>query len=118
MNCNDFKSHYSELSKLPLPKEVWESDLWHEWSEHRIECKECSDWDLEQRVKARGFDTSDFPCVHIANQQTFSCEEHKDLNECPDTLIKFDKQTMSYKINSMGATYEINNCPWCGANLY
>ena len=88
--------------------------------EHFHHCQECSDWDMYQEVKRRGFDPDGYPCVHIANQLTWLFEKHTDPKDCPDVLITQNKHFDEYEIaNRHGdsSVTTIQYCPWCGVKL-
>jgi hypothetical protein len=116
MDCAQYKSHYAEFSKLPLPREVCDSLEWSDWMEHFHECESCFDWTLGQRITSRGFDPGDFPCVHIGTQVTTNCPDHPDPADCPDILIsyfaRFDEYSIAVRDGDTSAI-GIRFCPWC-----
>jgi hypothetical protein len=120
MDCNEYKANHEAFSKLPLPREIWDTVEWFAWIDHFHCCDACSDWTLAQQIVDRGFDPNTFPCVHIGNQVTTTCIEHPDPHDCPDILIthfaRFDEYSIS--VSNGGTSAEvIRFCPWCGIRL-
>ncbi len=120
MNCTQYKSRYAAFSKLPLPSEVRDTPQWSDWMLHFHGCCECFDWTLAQRITKRGFDPTDFPCIHIGNQVTMTCPEHPEPTGCPDMLIsyhgRFDEYSIAVRDGGTSAV-AIRYCPWCGVEL-
>jgi hypothetical protein len=120
MNCDEYRYHYRDYSKLPLAAEIANSLEWLTWMEHFHSCTVCFDWTLEQRIKERGADPKDFPCIHLANQITYKCDIHPDPADCPDILIsyfaRFDEYSIAVKGGGTSAV-AIRFCPWCGIAL-
>ena len=117
MDCAEYRARYPEFAKLPLPREVCETPEWMAWMEHVHDCRGCSDWDLGQRVIARGAFPDRFPCVHIAEQVTKTCSEHPDADDCPDKRITYFPRFDEYLLlgRKGGADdIAIRHCPWCG----
>ena len=120
MDCSEYRMQHAKYSKLPLSREDSESPGYDAWVEHFHSCDKCSDWDLSQRVIKRGHDPDSFPCVHIADQVTQTCDNHQDPHDCPDILITYSPKFDEYCIpirdgGSSGAN--IRYCPWCGVKL-
>jgi hypothetical protein len=88
--------------------------------EHFHHCQECADWNLYQMIQRRGFDLAMYPCVHIANQFTWHCEMHPNLEDCLDVLIihnqRFDEYAIAHRHGDASVT-TIQYCPWCGVRL-
>ncbi len=117
MDCSEYRARHKTYSDLPLPPEIWNTPEYEAWMEHFHDCRACSDWDLTQRVRARGHDPGRFPCVHIADQVTRTCEEHPDPEDCNDILITHSAPFDEYGITKLGSHYVIEYCPWCGVKL-
>jgi hypothetical protein len=50
----------------------------------------------------------------------FSCDQHTDPFECPDTLVVYNGPFDEYGlvVHDGGTSYVlIQNCPWCGTKL-
>jgi hypothetical protein len=120
MNCSEYKERHSTFSALPLSREVWDTPEWEAWMEHFHHCQECADWNLYQMIQRRGFDPAMYPCVHIANQLTWHCEMHPNLEDCLDVLIihnqRFDEYAIAKQHGDSSVTM-IQYCPWCGVKL-
>ena len=118
MNCTEFKSKYQEYTKLPLIKEVWDTEDYEEWSDHLHDCESCSDWHLEQAVLKRGHKPTDYPCIHIAYYVTETCEKHSNPWECPDILLVKSSHGYGMPIRDGGTSMvNIDYCPWCGTKI-
>ena len=118
MNCDEYRAKYSEFTNHPLEREVWETDEYESWQEHESECESCELWDTEQQVTKRGYNPSDFPCIHMAYHSTMTCEDHKDPWECPDMTIVKTKSGYGIPVRDGGSSYiQISHCPWCGTQL-
>ncbi|MCG8351078.1 MAG: hypothetical protein MI924_25190 [Chloroflexales bacterium] len=120
MNCSEYRANYAEFDKFPLPREVWDTPEWTAWIDHFHQCNECADWDLAQRVIKRGYDPQSFPCVHIADQITQTCDQHPDPHDCPDVLIVYAPRFDEYAIpirDGGPSVVCIRFCPWCGVQL-
>lgn len=120
MDHKTFREKYREYSQLPTPREVWETPEWNEWRQHSVECQDCSNWEAEQNVKARGYKVSDFPCAHLADYVTETCLQHENRDECPDIIISHNERFDEYYIaprGSDGGEIHILYCPWCGTEL-
>ena len=120
MDCDGYRSNYTAYSKLPLPREIVDSPEWSEWMDHFHDCTHCFDWALAQRIKQRGFNPDEFPCVHIGNQVTIKCPDHPEPTDCPDIIIvyyaKFDEYSIAVRDGGSSAV-AIRYCPWCGIEL-
>lgn len=115
MKCVDFRARHATFTALPLAREVFESDECREWSDHLHDCRDCSEWDMLNQVKARGVDVSSFPCVHLAYYSTEPCDVHADAWECPDmTLVRSDSGFGIPVRDGGQSVIEIAFCPWCG----
>jgi hypothetical protein len=118
MNCNQFKNKYDQFTKVPLSKEIWESDEYGTWFDHMEDCTSCSDWHLKQTVINRGHKVSDFPCVHIAYRVTQTCEDHPNPWDCPDIMIVKKDKGYGLPVRDGGSSYiKIEFCPWCGTKI-
>jgi hypothetical protein len=120
MDCEEYRTKHPEFGKLPLPRSVWDTPEWTDWMDHSLQCRTCSDWSLYQQVKARGHNPDDYPCVHIADQLTWLCDQHPDPNDCADVVIVHDKRFDEYAIPTRtgdSSRYLIRFCPWCGVRL-
>jgi hypothetical protein len=120
MNCSAYRENYAAFAVLPLPREIWDTPEWSAWMEHSHKCRDCSDWALAQRIVARGHDPASFPCVHVGNQLTQTCEQHQNRHDCPDILIiyfpRFDEYSIPIRDGGSSST-TIHFCPWCGVKL-
>ena len=120
MDCAEYRANYPGFSKIPLPREAWDTPERTAWVEHSHHCRQCSDWALARRVIERGYDPDSFPCVHIADQVTRTCDQHPDPHDCPDILVTYDPRFDEYSIpirDSGTSGSRIRFCPWCGVRL-
>lgn len=105
---------------LPLPREIWDTPKWEAWTEHSQNCRNCADWGLGQRIIDRGYDPASFPCVHIGDQITHTCDQHPDPHDCPDILVvyfpRFDEYSIPIRDGGTSSS-TIRFCPWCGVEL-
>ena len=119
MNCSEYRANYSDFARVPLSREIWDTTEWSAWMDHFHCCARCSDWTLAQRVIERGHDPEAFPCVHIADQITQTCDQHPNRHDCPDTLLVYEPRfdEFSILIRDGGSSSTIHFCPWCGVKL-
>jgi len=117
MKCTEYKKHYDKYSKLPLHKDIWDTPHWNEWMGHLNSCNKCSDWTLAKRIISRKKNPNDFPCVHIGEQVTRKCKQHKDPTNCSDIMISYFPKFDEYSITKLGSDVVIKYCPWCGVKL-
>lgn len=122
MDCKDYRRLYPEFSKLPLPREIWDTPEHEEHTEHFHDCASCGDWTLAQRVEARGARVEDHPCVHIAYRVSDKLESSsKDPFEDPDVIIWQFEDSGEYGIpvrDGGSSIITIDYCPWCGVPLH
>ncbi len=112
MRCEDFRIQSLQFDDGVVPKEM------SDWEHHVNKCQQCSDWADARQVTKRGFDPSKFPCVHLANFATMTCDQHPDPLNCPDILIYYNPRHDEYAlpVRDGGPSYvPIRYCPWCGA---
>ena len=111
MKCTEFKKLY--LGPLKV-----DSDTFDACMEHAQQCIPCRDHMIKVSLQNNGVDINRYPCVHMAEAATFTCEHHPDLIECPDALVLYDREFDQYAINDPGpAITPIRFCPWCGTKL-
>src|SRR5215475_4863332 len=115
MDCVEFLRWADDFTKLPLPRDVWDTPQFAEWIGHRTRCSECSDLLLRRDVESRGARVDRFPCVHLAWQATFQCEEHANLGDCNKVAVlyfaRFDEWSLRGVDNADHVT-RILHCPW------
>ena len=59
-------------------------------------------------------------CEFMRTQLLHECEQHPDLNDCPDILVVYDSRFDEYGMPIRdGGTSVISMyfCPWCGTKL-
>lgn len=118
LNCDKYRKSYAEYTTFPIPKSVSESNNYIDWQEHRLTCESCESWGMEQEVIERGYDPTDFPCVHVAYHSTMTCDQHDDAWTCPDMNIVETGDGFGIPIRNGGSSHlAIKNCPWCGIRL-
>ena len=119
MDCRDFQVQSHVFSKLPLARDVWDSEEYEEWAEHLQSCDSCEEWLQKEKLRARGIDPSEYPCVHMAAHVTADCEEHPDPWDCPDRIIvQLGPGEYAIPIRDGGRSgIALKYCPWCATPL-
>lgn len=59
-------------------------------------------------------------CDSMREQVSYTCADHTDQSDCPDSLISYSACFDEYglRIHDGGSsTIEIKHCPWCGVRL-
>jgi len=59
-------------------------------------------------------------CEKMEEQVSWTCRDHPNLSNCPDSLIWASGNRKEYglRIHDGGSSFvEIQFCPWCGASL-
>jgi hypothetical protein len=62
----------------------------------------------------------DHCCARMVMALEFTCDQHADPMECPDTALIYNEPFDEYgiPIRDGGPSYlVIDNCPWCGTRL-
>ena len=121
MDCAEYRKLYPDYSKLPLPREVWDTPLYEAYTDHFHDCGACGDWTMARIVEKRGARVEDFPCVHIAYRVTEKFESTRaDPSDDPDVVIWRwdDPEQYGIPVRDGGASMiAISHCPWCGTEL-
>ena len=121
MDCATYRRLYPQYSKLPLPREIWDTPEFEAHGEHFTDCRSCSDWTLAQRVEARGAKLEHYPCVHIAYRVTEKLvSTFEDPFDDPDVVVwKFESSgEYGIPIRDGGSSMIVfDYCPWCGLKL-
>jgi hypothetical protein len=120
MTCAVFRRQHARFSRMPLPREVWDTPAYEAWSEHLGACAACQAWSLHRELEGRAVDVSQYPCAHIAAHATHRCEQHPDPQDCPDVLVRRLPGSDLYGIpirDGGSAVSVIRYCPWCGTAM-
>lgn len=121
MDCATYRRLYSKYSTFPQSREIWDTPEGAEHVEHFHNCQSCCDWELAQRVEARGSKVEDYPCVHIAFHVTEMLDStFDDPFDDPDVVIWKFESTGEFGIpirDGGSAIAVIDYCPWCGVRL-
>lgn len=59
-------------------------------------------------------------CSTMTDQAEFTCDQHPDPVDCPDSLIATSEEFQEYgiRIHDGGSSWiTIAYCPWCGVKL-
>ena len=59
-------------------------------------------------------------CEEMTRQVEYSCDLHRDLSDCPDSLVVHVNGTGEFglRVHDGGSSFiVIRHCPWCGAHL-
>lgn len=120
MDCEKYRKLYRRFSKLPLPREVWDTPEHEAYEEHESECKKCAEWYLLAKAKRKGARIKAHPCVHIAYHSTPDPDSSLPSQDDPVVPILYYKSAKCYGIpirDGGSSFYQIDFCPWCGIPL-
>lgn len=115
MDCREFKKYWIEGNIANQPPELQVNAV-----DHLGSCSACADLALAATLERRGVKVADYPCVHMAQYAEFYCEQHPDPKDCDDATIRYDEVFDEYSIPHGDGLSQmvINNCPWCGTQLF
>lgn len=120
MKLEIFKKLHHKFSKLPLPKELWQTDEYEKYIEALHSSKDLYEWTLVDKFTRYGFIYNKYCCLIMADK-VFDSRDSKGETKYgdPDVIIhKWDNNTFGIPIHDGGTSIiEINFCPWCGENL-
>lgn len=120
MDLTKFKKLSKAYSKLPLPKEVWDTPEYEEYMEAFHHDKDCQEWELKRRIKEAGINYKKYCCVDMA-YYLIEDKISKDKEEINyDSVITHASKRKEFgiPIHDGGSSYiQINYCPWCGQKL-
>ena len=120
MKLDLYKKLHKIYSKLPLPKEIWDTPEHEEYMQAFHNDKKCQEWELIQRTKKAGINYKNYCCIMMAN---YLIEDKKSKGK---EEINYDSVMTHYKkggvfgipIHDGGSSFiKINYCPWCGTKL-
>jgi len=118
MELTRFIELSEKYSKLPLPRNVWDTPEYEEYMDAFHNIKDCNEWELKRRIKKAGIDYKKYCCVDMAY---YLIEDKKSKNQKEvnyDSIITQRRQDFGIPIHDGGNSYiEINFCPWCGRKL-
>lgn len=120
MELENFKKLHFKFSKLPLSKEVWQTDEYSEYIEALHSSKDLYEWTLVEKFTQQKFAYHKYCCLTMADKVLDSKDSKGETRyDDPDVVInKWDNNTFGIPIHDGGASIiEINFCPWCGENL-
>jgi hypothetical protein len=120
MDLEAFKILYKRFSKLPLPKEVWETPEFEEYQNAIVASEECNNWYLAQNLKKKKLDFSTFCCLTMATHVSEGIGKRgKTIYDNVDVIIrKWEDGTFGIPIHDGGTSViTISYCPWCGLKL-
>ena len=63
----------------------------------------------------------DYCCEIMKGQVEFTCADHPNLNDCPDSLVAYWEPNLVFglRVHDGGSSViEISFCPWCGSKLH
>ncbi len=115
MNLNKFKKLHEKYKKLPLPKEVWDTPEYEDYSNAIHDDYECGQYYLEAQLKDKGVSHTDYCCLQMAHKIFFP-DDRDDV----DQIVIFSKSQKTYGIpvHDGGTSFiTIDYCPWCGSNI-
>ncbi len=120
MDLKLYKKLYKKYSKLPLPREVWDSAEHEEYMNAFHNDKECQEWELKERIKKAGIDIKKFCCINMAYHLIEDKKSRKTGNIEYDSVIAYSpkRKTFGLPIHDGGGSWiSISYCPWCGSKL-
>lgn len=120
MKLEQFKILHKKFSKLPLAKEVWQSDEYKRYIDQLNNNKEFYEWSLIDKFEKYGFNYSKFCCITMAEKILDGIKENgQDEYDNPDVIIrKWENGTYGIPIHDGGSSMvQIVYCPWCGTEL-
>ena len=120
MTFEEFKILHNRFSKLPLPKEVWQSSEYEQYAEHLTNNSEFYEWTLTEKFKKAQFDFSEFCCLKMADKIFDGIDKNGEIDyDNVDVIMrKWKNGTYGIPIHDGGSSIiEIDYCPWCGKKL-
>jgi hypothetical protein len=120
MEVKKFKQLLKIYTKLPLPREVSETEEYAKYINALHNDKECSELYKRYYIKEAGLNYKKYCCTDMAYQLV---EDSKPLAEDEinyDAVMRYCKSHKEFgiPIHDGGASYiSINYCPWCGTKL-
>lgn len=117
LSCAEFQSLIPHFEGKPLTTEPRDGVAYEDWTAHFHACEACSDKVLEHRLRGRGVDPAEYPCVHMAYRATETCEQHTERDACNHLFIAHSEVFDEYSIIKSGGAVTIDYCPWCGVKL-
>ena len=120
MELSRYKQLYKKYSKLPLPREIWDTPEHREYMKAFHNDQQCQEWELKQRIKKAGIDYKKYCCISMAYYLIEDKESKKNGEINYDSVITHHKKekTFGIPIHDGGSSYiKIKFCPWCGKQL-
>jgi hypothetical protein len=120
MKLKVFKQEYKKFSKLPLPKEIWNTPEYELYINALHENKKCTLWYKKQKIKEAGLNIEKHCCLDMAYHLI---EDSTSISESPinyDSVITHKTKSGDYglPIHDGGSSYiKIKYCPWCAKKL-
>lgn len=120
MEVKRFKQLLKVYTKLPLSREVCESEEYTQYIEALNNDNECKELFKKHYIKEAGLDYKRYCCLDITY---YLIQDSKPIAEDEinyDTVIRYCKSHKEFgiPIHDGGASYiSINYCPWCGTKL-
>lgn len=120
MDLTRFKKLSKIYSKLPLPKEVWDTLEYEEYLNAFHNDKNCKEWELKRRIKVAGIDYKKYCCVEMAYHliEDKISKSKEEINY--DSVVTHTSKSKEFRIpiHDGGSSFiQINYCPWCGQKL-
>ncbi|MDF4223555.1 hypothetical protein PXC01_18305 [Maribacter sp. M208] len=120
MTLEEFKLLHYRFSKLPLPKEVWESEEYGLYTDLLHDNKDFFNWTLMDKFEKSGFESSKYCCLEMADKIYEGLDEKgkTEYGNVDIVMRKWDDGTYGIPIHDGGSSIiEIKFCPWCGNEL-
>jgi hypothetical protein len=120
MDLTKFKKLNKIYSKLPLPREVWDTPEHEEYMDAFHNDKDCQEWELKRRIKEAGIDYKKYCCVDMAYHLIEDKVSKNKVEINYDSIITHTSKRKEFgiPIHDGGSSYiQINYCPWCGKKL-
>ncbi len=120
MKVKRFKQLLKIYTKLPLPREIWETEEHAQYVEALHNDKECSELYKKHYIKEAGLNYKKYCCIDMAYHLVEDAKPLKRDEINYDAVIRYCKSHKQFgiPIHDGGASYvSIRYCPWCGSKL-
>ena len=120
MKLKKFKKLSKTYSKLPLPREVWDTPQHEAYLEAFHNGKTCQEWELKRRIKKAGINHKKYCCVNMAYYliEDKISKDNEEINYNSVITHTSKRKEFGIPIHDGGSSYiQIAYCPWCGKKL-
>jgi hypothetical protein len=120
MKLEEFKKLHNKYSKLPLPKEVWDTPEYEVYANALNDNKSFYEWTLKEKLTQSEFEYKKYCCLKMADNIFESYDKNGNIEyDNPDVIInEWEDGSIGIPIHDGGSSIiEIEFCPWCGTEL-